>query len=251
MKKNVMMRVASLLMVCVLATTCGISGTFAKYVTSGSSNDSARVAKFGVEVEANFSGLFAQGYKVDDSTAANESEATVWTNVKTDGVNFDNLVAPGTAGELADFTVTGTPEVDVRVTYDATLTLTGWFLDANENGVKDAGEEEYCPIVFTVNSTEYSMDGYTSVATFAAAVEAAIEDADEEYQTNTDLSGATVADDLAVSWKWHYEGKGDHAVASGPYCQTDAKDTVMGDAAAAGFAATIELDITCTVTQID
>ena len=44
MKKNKMMRIASVLLVAVILTTCAISGTFAKYVTSGNGSDNARVA---------------------------------------------------------------------------------------------------------------------------------------------------------------------------------------------------------------
>ena len=51
MKKNVMMRVASVLLVAVLLTTCAISGTFAKYTTQDSASDKARVAKWGVELQ--------------------------------------------------------------------------------------------------------------------------------------------------------------------------------------------------------
>ena len=44
MKKNRMMRVASALLVAVLLTTCAISGTFAKYVSTATGEDAARVA---------------------------------------------------------------------------------------------------------------------------------------------------------------------------------------------------------------
>ena len=63
MKKNVMMRVAAMLLVCVLASTCGISGTFAKYVTSTSSQDAARVAKWGFEpADLMLDNLFLSSY---------------------------------------------------------------------------------------------------------------------------------------------------------------------------------------------
>ena len=52
MKKNTMMRIASVLMVAVLLSTCAISSTFAKYVSSDSATDTARIAKWGVEVTA-------------------------------------------------------------------------------------------------------------------------------------------------------------------------------------------------------
>ena len=52
MKRNKMMRIASVLLVAVLLSTCVISGTFAKYTTSNSATDSARVAKWGVIITA-------------------------------------------------------------------------------------------------------------------------------------------------------------------------------------------------------
>ena len=61
MKKNVMMRLACFLLVAVLISTSAISGTYAKYVTSGQSTDSARVAKWGVTVTANGT-TFANAY---------------------------------------------------------------------------------------------------------------------------------------------------------------------------------------------
>ena len=51
MKKNKMMRIASVLLVAVLLSTCAISGTFAKYISTASSSDKATVAKWDVKVE--------------------------------------------------------------------------------------------------------------------------------------------------------------------------------------------------------
>ena len=63
MKKNVMMRVASIMLVLVLMTSSVISGTFAKYVTDVTTDDSARVARWGVEFVTN-SDLFATQYDI-------------------------------------------------------------------------------------------------------------------------------------------------------------------------------------------
>ena len=52
MKKNKLMRAASILLVATLISTCAISGTFAKYVTTGSATNTARVAKWGVELSS-------------------------------------------------------------------------------------------------------------------------------------------------------------------------------------------------------
>ncbi len=50
MKKNTMMRIASVLLVAVVLTTCAISGTFAKYTSEKEVSDSATVAKWSFEV---------------------------------------------------------------------------------------------------------------------------------------------------------------------------------------------------------
>ena len=50
----------------------------------------------------------------------------------------------------------------------------------------------------------------------------------------------------AVSWEWAYEN-----VAGAKMTQTDEKDTYLGDQAAAGNAASIQLTVQTTVTQID
>ena len=85
MKKNRMMRLASVLLVCVLLTTSVISGTFAKYVTEVSSSDSARVAKWGFNTASiNFEDLFAASY----------------TNVA-EGSDDLAIIAPGTEGEVS------------------------------------------------------------------------------------------------------------------------------------------------------
>ena len=96
MKKNKMMRIASVLLVAVILTTCAISGTFAKYVTSENGSDSARVAKFGVEVTANGS-TFATEYDTDDTNVVGTIAKSVVSS------DTKNLVAsyaapPGTRG---------------------------------------------------------------------------------------------------------------------------------------------------------
>ena len=66
MKKNYSMRIASMLLVLVLLTTCVISGTFAKYVTSGSATEQARVAKWGVEFSASTTEAFSTNLKDEE-----------------------------------------------------------------------------------------------------------------------------------------------------------------------------------------
>lgn len=120
MKKNNMMRAAGVLLIAVLLTTSVISGTFAKYVTSDTADDSARVAMFGVKIETE-GALFAKNYLTTDNTPAGDS-AGASLSVKSSGAlgaegnQIGNVVAPGTKNEDGlVFSVTGTPEVAVNV----------------------------------------------------------------------------------------------------------------------------------------
>ena len=224
MRKNKTMRIASLLLVAVLMTTCIISGTYAKYVTSGEVSDTARVAKFGVTVTAT-SDLFLDMYETDDS----DYEGTYSVVASND----DNVVAPGTEGDIAAAGLSGQPEVAVRVSYEnVKFDLDdAWEVDGNY----------YCPLVIKVNDTKFDGLAYTSVEDFEAAVVAAIEDVTADFDPNTDLSTATDGS-VAISWEWPFEG-------TGTTC--DEYDTALGNAAAAGAAATVKLAYDVTVTQID
>ena len=220
MKKNKMMRIASVLLVAVLLSTCAISGTFAKYVTSANSSDSARVAKFGVEITAN-GNIFAASY---DSTVA------------ADGGTPD-VVAPGTSGNLASMTLSGKPEVSVKVTYTGTVQLTGW---------TDSNGDFYCPVKVTVEETKLCGLDYASSDAFITAIQDNIASYSKTYAPNTDLSGVG-ADSLAISWEWAYED----ATAYLNGTQNDTDDTFLGDQAAADNASTILISLVTTVTQVD
>lgn len=220
MKKNKMMRIASVLLVAVILTTCAISGTFAKYVTSGNGTDTARVAKFGVTVSGT-ADTFKETYAKDN---------TGFTLAANTVVSTEDVVAPGTSGSMVAFTITGTPEVAVRVAFTGTLELGDKWVDA--------GSAYYCPIEVTVGDTTFKGTAYASANEFEAAVNAKIATYTNDYVAGTDLS--TIDGDApAISWKWAFEGN------------IDVKDTYLGDQAAVGNAATISLDVTATVTQID
>lgn len=91
MKKNKMMRIAAVLLVVTLLSTCAISGTFAKYVTKASVADDARVAKWGIQIETG-GALFGDAYKATDPAYV-AAGGTV--SVKAD----EQVVAPGTGSK--------------------------------------------------------------------------------------------------------------------------------------------------------
>lgn len=226
MKKNKMMRLASLMLVLVLMTSCVISGTFAKYVTAGSGNDSARVAKWGVEITANGT-TFAKEYDTDDSAVKSTIAKSV-VNITDD----KNLVAPGTDGNMVSMALSGTPEVAVRVSYVGVFDVSDKWVDASGN--------YYCPLVIKVNGTAFDGRAYSSADDFEISVNNAINAYSKDYPANTDLSGHG-ADSLAITWEWPFSTSDEN----------DVKDTFLGNKAAEGNAATVSLTVTTTVTQID
>ena len=106
-RKNSTLRIAGGLLALVMVTSCFVGGTFAKYTTAADATESARVAKFGVEVSIS-GGAFETSYNADDN-----STSITKTVVSS---NLDKLAAPGTQDENAvTFTIKGAPETAVRV----------------------------------------------------------------------------------------------------------------------------------------
>lgn len=230
MKKNMMMRMASLLLIAVLMSTCAISGTFAKYVTSDTGSDTARVAKFGVEIDPK-GNLFLTEYGKTDMGYVKGANTVITSDTS-------KVIAPGTNHELDKVVLAGAPEVAVRITYEATIDLSNWNI---------GGVEYYCPLVVTVGTTDlYGMD-YASEDAFETAIKTAIDGFSADYAPNTNLSSADVP---SVSWAWAFE-KDD--VINTVTCSKndDVKDTALGDKAADGSEVRITVTIKTTVTQID
>ena len=128
MKKNWTMRVALLIVVLTLITSCFVGGTFAKYVTGASYEDTARVAKFGVLLSIDGEG-FATKYATDDTTYKGEytveatdkvvapgTPAGLTTETSETEVSQENYRAEATDENKAlTFGISGTPEVAVRI----------------------------------------------------------------------------------------------------------------------------------------
>lgn len=135
MRKNKMMRAASALLVAVLLTTSTISGTFAKYVTQDSASDTARVAKWGVELQV-VGNLFGENYidTIEDSNDAAElAVQSKYNHLATDG-DPDDVVAPGTKNDEGFiFSLKGTPEVAGKITTN--VEISNIYLNAGSYGV--------------------------------------------------------------------------------------------------------------------
>lgn len=232
MKKSVLFRIALVMLVLTMVTSCFVGGTFAKYVTSGQGGDSARVAAFGVTVTGT-SSTFAEVY-ASDSDAAKELATNSVVSVAADNEAIeDNLVAPGTSGNMVAYTITGIPEVAVNVAFEVTN------FDIGDKWV-DADGAYYCPLVIKVGETTIKGLDCTDAAEFEGKVIAAVKKYSKDYEALTNLADIG-ADAPAISWEWPFHISDDN----------DVKDTYLGDRAAAQNAATVALTVKATVTQLD
>ncbi len=212
MKKNKMMRIASILLVAALLSTCAISGTFAKYTTTSDASDTARVAYWG---------FTAEGTSLDLDLFDDTYGTTV------DSANDDNVIAPG-AEKTTTFSfvtandATNKPEVSYTFTVEAT-------------GNIDAALEN--ELVFELDGEMVGETG--SFTELLAAIKALSGD-----ETGTKTYGPGELPEAfsngaehTITWTWAMEG-GD-----------DAADTTLGNAAYDALAA-LNLAITVTATQI-
>ncbi len=111
MKKNKFLRIASAMLMLCLITTCAVSGTFAKYTTSDSDSDTARVAKWGVTVAVGGT-LFGTNYGSNTALADADKDRIVATSTNVVSSGTDNIVAPGTKNDTGfQVQLKGNPEV--------------------------------------------------------------------------------------------------------------------------------------------
>lgn len=289
MKKNRMMRLASSLLVLTLLTTCVISGTFAKYTTQAGGSDTARVAKWGVEVSSTGM-LFAEEY---DEKSADNSAHTEKNTITVQSINAttgkDSVVAPGTQNTTGlTFSITGKPEVAVKLAVVVTDSDTdsakdiflaqGTYADlttgtsrkvqgaeVTEDGGEDTvtvGNGGYHPIKYTLTQTKGQTSNILVNGGTLAEVENALEQLSKEsIAPNTDLSEQFGS--FTLTWAWNFPEKEN--------ADTDKMDTLLGKLATdssikakkdnstgnftaladTDFSTTTDIKIEISVTQID
>ncbi len=227
MKKNKFMRLASALLVLTLLSTCAISGTFAKYTTSANGSDSATVAKWGVTVSVTGADGFATSYATDDTSVKN----TITNSVIASADTSTGIVAPGTKGTLASYSVTGTPEVATKTTVTPSFTVTGWNIPSGDTTAF------YCPITVTVGKNAISGLSYETADAFQTAVINAAKNEGTYKAPNTSIESS-----LNVTWEWAFEDVTENAK------QTNEKDTALGNL---DTAPTISFGLIVTVDQVN
>lgn len=233
-----------------LITSSFVGSTLAKYTTEVSGSDTARVAKFGVELtaDANFF----------------EKEYAGVNGISVKSYDDANVIAPGTTGTATIFTIAGAPEVDVEV--DISLSNTNELtmatlpagiyndytalVDSNTDGKIDENDtmntftlaDNYYPVKWTLKK-----DG-TAVATDVnlEAIETYFASISKKYEVESNDFAAIVGT-YELSWKW------DFVIDD----KTDKADTYMGQIAAGvvtpptDYVANESFDFVLNVTQVD
>ena len=120
MKKNRFMKIAAVVFTLCLITTCGISTTLAKYTTSSSASDTARVAKWGVEVSTSGT-MFGKAYGANNA-GAYADRIVAETSASVDTAGSDKIVAPGTKNDTGiQIKIKGQPEVAFGISASGTV----------------------------------------------------------------------------------------------------------------------------------
>jgi len=117
MKKNRLMRIAALLLVLTLATSCFVGGTFAKYVSTTTATDTAHVAvwKFTSDADTGDNIVQTETFTFDIFNTVKEIGGTAEEEV----ANTEGIIAPGTYGTV---TVALTNDSEVDATYKVAFT---------------------------------------------------------------------------------------------------------------------------------
>lgn len=230
-KSNKILRFASFILMFTLVSTCLLSGTLAKYVSSFGGNDSARVAKWDFN---------ATNLGTGTTQTINIFNTAYGTTVQSaDGTK---IVAPGTTSSF-DLQFTGKSEVESKITFGIT---------EENNGTR-------IPLIYKINGKYYSNyytagNHYLRLNETSSSVQTiAIEGNLVSMQTDMN-AGITVpvntlysSRNTSIEWYWAFEEYND---AAGTTLTTskDQYDTNLGIASPAD---TVKLTITATATQVD
>lgn len=167
MKKMSFMRMAALMLLLCLASTCAISGTFAKYTSTATGSDNARVAKWGWDTTTLAVDMFDTEYATD----VESGDAT-------------NVIAPGTT---ATKTITIRPDDDFKpeVAYSVSIAVDSTGSDSDllaKLKWKINGEAEW--LTFAELQTKVAAESIARIEPGAT-----VDDADK---------------DISITWEWPF-----------------------------------------------
>lgn len=244
-RKSVLLIALLLLLVAII----GFGGyTLSKYITSKSTDSTARVAKWGFTVDADNSKLFGDQYKWKDNASGSTTDGTGTLTVKADTAGT-NLVAPGTSGSMT-FSVKGKAEVLAKVE----MKVAAGYSDVALTLTKDTKEYIYNPVKWTLKKNNADVVTNGTLAEVVAALNGQYK-VEENKDTATIGIGTEINDEYTLSWAWAFEGTAVPAGVEG--LTSDALDTLLGqgtETEANGYALTyvktVKFELAISVTQL-
>lgn len=209
MKKNKMMRIASVLLIVTLLSTCALSGTFAKYVTTAEGAGDARVAKWGVELSIENADPFKTQYDKDDASYTNTAYSVKSMS------STECVAAPGTSNLDAPFVahITGDSEVATRFSLGIDVTEivlpAGTYRDYTKPEVDGEYEEftlteDYYPVVLTL-SVDFGGHSYEISGNWAAIEAGLLAIAGTTTLSRDVRPGQALDGEFTLTWEWPYE----------------------------------------------
>lgn len=171
MKENKTTRLLTIALIIALIALLLVASSYAKYLSSGTGSDSARVAKWsfkvgGTDVVATDTFTFDL-FKTITDTDGKTAETDVVS------ANSDKVIAPGTSGSF-DLVLENKSEVSAKYGIEYTVTNTATI-----------------PVQFSVDDGKTWTDSLTNVVA---------------SDTDTKLAANNGSKTITVQWKWAYEG---------------------------------------------
>ena len=241
MKKT---RLLAFLLTACLATTCFLSGTVAKYSTTGAVTDAARVAKWGVTIAAD----------TENNTLFSTSHTEEGADTATVSSNSDKVVAPGTEDSVT-MKLSGSPEVAVKVTLavsgnDIKLPAKNGYKDYTSTNSTETFDlaADYYPVVFTLTkndngaSDEITKGTLAQIIAYLADTDGNSENGNTPWVDNYDVNKTLGDVYYTLSWTWDFENN------------NDAADTYLANVTTTEtgvVTSTGPVSLTVTVTQVD
>lgn len=193
MKKEKIFTVFFIMCIVLMVSLTLVSASYAKYITNASSGDSATVAIWGVNINADSSKLFNQTYEKDEGNFVVNATS--------------NVVAPGTSG-IATFEISGSPETSsiIMINFSAgsdVFLIKGTYLDLTTDNVKDDVfyiSEDYYPIVYTLEVKEGSNAPIEIAKGTLKTIETALNES--VYNNQTFAPGQSIDKVFTLKWQW-------------------------------------------------
>ena len=169
MEKNKTMKMILISLLIAMIALVLVSGTYAKYTSSASGSDTARVAKWsftvgGTDIVAENTFTFDLFKTIKDTDGKTETDVV--------SANADKVIAPGTSGSF-DLVLENKSETSAK--YGITYTVT------NTASI---------PVQFSVNGKDWT-DNLANVV---------------ESDTDTKLDANNGIKTIKIQWKWAYDG---------------------------------------------